>query len=86
MLKSRLLNIIEDFFAQEEVNNLVKNIDNIDDKLKLLPSESMFALMLVTSIEDELDIEFEDDEIDIQFFSSIDAILEKINFHLNKEL
>ena len=42
----------------------------------MLTSESMLALVLITSIEDEFDIEFEDDEIDYSFFSSFESVVD----------
>jgi acyl carrier protein len=53
-----------------------------DEQLQLLTSESMLALIFITSIEDEFGIEFEDDEVDINFFNSVDGVTEKIQRYL----
>jgi len=53
-------------------DNTQQDYDNL---LKIILSESAQALNFVVTIEDEFDIEFEDDEIDIFFFSSIDNIV-----------
>lgn len=54
-----------------------------DNLLKIILSESSQALNFVVTIEDEFDIEFEDDEIDIHFFSSIDNIVDLTSQRLN---
>jgi acyl carrier protein len=54
-----------------------------DNLLKIILSESSQALNFVVTIEDEFDIEFEDDDIDIHFFSSIDNIVNLTSLRLN---
>jgi acyl carrier protein len=64
---------------------LDENCELAVDRNKLLHvilSESSQALNFVCSLEDEFDIEFEDDEIDIDFFSSFDRIIECIINHI----
>lgn len=66
----------------EEYNDIFpKNVTD-DEKLQMLTSESMLALEFVTSLEDEFSIEFEDEEIDIEFFTNIEKVVSRINFHL----
>ena len=48
------------------------------------PVKSLLALMFITSVEDEFSISFEDDEVDINFFSSMDTVVNKINNALNQ--
>ncbi|AMQ00392.1 hypothetical protein AY601_3526 [Pedobacter cryoconitis] len=55
-----------------------------DEKLRAITSESMVALIFVTTLEDEFSIEFNDDEIDIAFFNSIDYLAETVDGHLNQ--
>lgn len=71
-----------------EILNELSGIDNTqehdyDNLLKIILSESSQALNFVVTIEDEFDIEFEDDEIDIHFFSSIDTIVNLTSQRLN---
>ncbi|MDD4032121.1 MAG: acyl carrier protein [Bacteroidales bacterium] len=47
--------------------------------LHLIISESNKALEFVTLIEDEFGIEFNDEDIDLDFFLSIDTIIKRIN-------
>ncbi|MBB6499060.1 hypothetical protein [Pedobacter cryoconitis] len=55
-----------------------------DEKLRAITSESMVALIFVTTLEDEFSIEFNDDEIDITFFNSIDYLAETVDSHLSE--
>jgi len=52
------------------------------DKLQIILSESIQALTLVTTIEDEFKIEFDDDEIDIDFFLDFDRMLDLLEKHV----
>jgi acyl carrier protein len=54
-----------------------------DKLLKIILSESSQALNFVVTIEDEFDIEFEDDDIDVHFFSSIDNIVNLTSLRQN---
>ncbi len=67
--------IINEIFTNEDYIHVFPQDGTTSDKLQMLISESVLALTLVTSIEDEFDIEFEDDEVDISFFASLDAIV-----------
>ena len=46
-------------------------------------SDSIKATNYVITIEDEFDIEIEDEELDLRFFSSIDRIVEIVNKYKN---
>lgn len=50
--------------------------------LHTILSESIQAITFVTLIEDEFEIEFDDDEIDMDFFLSFDRIAELVQRHL----
>lgn len=57
----------------------------IEDKNRLLHvilSESVQALQFVCSLEDEFEIEFDDDEIDLDFFSDFNTVTERVLSHL----
>jgi len=67
------------------INNILKygsdiNIDDltVQDKLNIIISESSQALELLTTIEDEFDIELDDDDVDLDFFTNIDVMIVKI--------
>jgi acyl carrier protein len=70
--------------TDNEYRELFANVTTIDEKLQLLTSESLLALMFITSVEDEFSISFDDDEIDINFFSSVESVVNKINNALNE--
>lgn len=73
---NKIQSIIDGLFADEQYIHMLLEDGTIDNKLQMLTSESMLALVLVTSIEDEFDIEFEDDEIDYSFFSSFESVVD----------
>lgn len=83
IMKERVLEVVETLFAEKEFSMFEDA--SINDKLQALISESMLALMLVTSLEDEFDIEFDDDEIDINFFSDIDVIINRTITHIKNK-
>ncbi len=51
--------------------------------LHVILSESQQALEFVCLLEDEFDIEFDDDDIDLDFFSNFDDIAKKLLIHTN---
>lgn len=58
----------------------------IDNKiLHVILSASSQALEFVCLLEDEYEIEFDDDEIDLDFFSSFDKIAETVFRHLHTD-
>lgn len=56
-----------------------------EEKIQTLPSESMLTLQFITYLEEEFDIEFEDDELDISFFESIGKIAVAVMKHTNEK-
>ena len=52
------------------------------DKLHIILSESIQALALLTTIEDEFDVEFDDEEIDIDFFLDFERMLDILDRHV----
>jgi len=82
---------ISNEILKAKIYDIAKNILNddsdtqiIDDKLlHTILSESSQALEFVYTIEDEFDIEFDDDEVGIDFFSSFDYIVSCLLNHLS---
>ena len=69
---------------------LGKNLDLSDQSiarkaLHVILSESIQATNYVILIEDEFEIEFEDEEIDMDFFLSIERIAKLVQHHLSVE-
>ena len=66
------------------VGNILPDGEELSDneKINIILSESLQALIFVTSIEDEFNIQLEDDEIDIVLFQGIDITVEKITQQL----
>lgn len=58
--------------------------DQESEALYYIISESIRATNFVILLEDEFDIEFDDDELDMDFFSGIDRIIQLINKQLNR--
>lgn len=54
------------------------------EKLNIILSESLQALIFVTSVEDEFNIEFDDDQVDLEFFQDVDSTVQKIQWQLNR--
>jgi acyl carrier protein len=78
-IKEKLLVIIDQVAAMDNVDVKVLSTK---DKLHIILSESVQALALVTTIEDEFDVEFDDDEIDIDFFLNFDRMLDILDRHV----
>jgi acyl carrier protein len=78
-IEAKLTEIINSFFLGDEGN---AGALPEGEKLHILLSESSQALELVTTIEDEFEIEFDDDEVDLAFFTSFELIVERIKGHL----
>jgi acyl carrier protein len=78
----QLLSIIDQvvLVRQHDGRDLTTN-----DKLHIILSESMQALALVTTIEDELNINFDDEDIDLDFFLEFDKMVERVGKHLAKK-
>jgi len=69
------------------IDEILQNIPNLpidisyDAKLSIILSESNQALELITSIEDEFDFDFDDEEINIDLFENIDMLIASISNH-----
>jgi acyl carrier protein len=80
-IKEKVLKILTDITEKDYKEIFTENMSP-GESLQLLPTESMLALVFVASIEDEFSIEFDDDEVDITFFESIDTVVSRIEGHL----
>ena len=66
----------------------IENWDNEDeghDVLYLILSHSLHAIEFVIVLEDEFDIEFDDDDIDLDFFSTYGHIAKLVIMHAKKK-
>ncbi|HCA08764.1 MULTISPECIES: hypothetical protein [unclassified Chryseobacterium] len=57
-----------------------------EEKIQMLPSESMLTLQFVTYLEEEFDIEFDDEELDISFFESFENVINAVTNHVNEKI
>ncbi|MGI9581035.1 hypothetical protein ACR1PO_07455 [Chryseobacterium sp. RRHN12] len=80
-IKEKISDILQDL-TQNEYRDIFEGCENDQDRLQLLTSESMLALVFISSLEDEFSIEFEDDELDVNFFSSPEIVENIIKKHL----
>jgi len=75
---------------RDKVLDVISSVLNFTDNslarsntaLHIILSESVQALEFVCLLEDEFHIEFDDDEIDLDFFSDISTIVKRIKNHL----
>lgn len=81
-IKEKISYILQDL-TQSEYKDIFEDCENDHDRLQLLTSESMLAIVFISSLEDEFSIEFEDDELDINFFSSPEIVENIIKKHLS---
>jgi len=70
------------------VGNILPDGGKLSDneKINIILSESLQALIFVTCIEDEFNIQLEDEELDIALFQGIDITVEKITQQLPVKL
>ena len=80
--RDRLLTIIDQIVTADYADGQRLGIN---DKLHIILSESIQALTLVATIEDEFDIEFDDDEIDIDFFLDVDHMFNILDKHVREK-
>lgn len=79
IIMSKLCDLTNDFLSK----NLDLTNKNIARKaLHIILSESIQATNYVILIEDEFEIEFEDEEIDMDFFISLDHIASILKQHI----
>ncbi|WDF77678.1 hypothetical protein PQ469_27700 [Mucilaginibacter sp. KACC 22773] len=80
-IKNKILVIVDQLIsAQPELRNSETML--VDDKLNVLISESSQALVFITTIEDEFDVELDDDDIDLDFFTDVDVMIARIKKNL----
>ena len=82
--KEKVITILNDVTKSDYPEIFPEDMSD-DEKLRMITSESIVALMFVTTIEDEFSVEFNDDEVDIDFFNSIDDLTNKIQQHLSQK-
>jgi acyl carrier protein len=75
-----------EYLIDEVVGSIIPDLSGLSpsEKLAILPGESLQSLIFVSSVEDEFDILFEDEEIDRDFFQDIDVIIDRIDRHLQQ--
>jgi acyl carrier protein len=79
-IKDRLLEIVYTILGKEVVSETYKNDER--SMLNAIVSVSSNAILFVTLIEDEFEIEFDDDDINLTFFSSFNYIINCIKRQL----
>ena len=79
--EQRIVDILNTITSQ----NTIFSEMTLHEKIQTLPSESMLTLQFITYLEEEFDIEFEDDELDISFFESIEKIAAAVMNHSNEK-
>jgi acyl carrier protein len=77
---SRIDNITNEIILREKWDHLPDV--TLQEKLTLILDESLQALDLVASIEDEFGIALNDEEIDLGFFMNLDIMVDRISKHL----
>ncbi|MDW5298895.1 MAG: hypothetical protein SA378_01975 [Sedimentibacter sp.] len=80
-IRDELINILLSLF---EKNDLKDKISNQDDLIYLLSTDSTQAIVFLTLIEDEFQIEIEDDDIDMRLFSKIEYCVDVIQKYIKK--
>lgn len=75
----KLDHILNSFFGEE---NQEKSLTR-EDKLRIVTSESVQALAFVATVEDEFELEFEDDEIDLEFLFDFETIVTRVDLHIH---
>jgi len=74
--EQKLKSIIDGYIDAEYLRD-----SSYNDRLQVILGESLQALSFVTTLEDEFGIQFEDEEIDIDFFMSYETTLERVRLH-----
>lgn len=81
--KVQLLEIIDSIVKKASIK---QDEDYEKNALSIILSSSTQAANFVSVIEEEFDIEFDDDDINVEFFSSTSKIIELINLRSYKSL
>lgn len=77
-------NIIEkveknlNLFFKDKLDGISANNLSSNDMLRIISSDSVQAINFISLIEDELEIEINDDDINIEFFTNIDNVINAI--------
>lgn len=79
--EQRIIAILDTITSQNSIFDEM----TLPEKIQTLPSESMLTLQFITYLEEEFDIEFEDDELDISFFESIGKIAAAVMNHTHEK-
>lgn len=79
-IKETIMQLSKEFLVEE----VGFDLNDEDDPLVIILSDSIQAVNFITLLENEFEIEFDDDEIDLDFFTSFDMIAELIIKHLCK--
>jgi acyl carrier protein len=79
-LRKKIIDVLQTTIS-EDLDVFTEDMTT-DEKIRLLPYESMLALRFITSIEDEFSIELNDDEIDMDFFDSLSEIEKRVQKYL----
>lgn len=66
LIKQKIEEIINSFVDDKELT--------LKDKVHIILSESYQALNYISSIEDEFDIDFDDDDVDMEFFLNVQKV------------
>lgn len=72
MIKEKIRDLIQKNLVMENEEEELKDSDNI---FEMGYVNSLFAMKLVTFVEDEFDIFIENDELNIENFSTVDKIV-----------
>jgi acyl carrier protein len=75
-LANRLRTIIQQFTTTEDTH--ANGTLSLADKMQIILSESSQALAFVLTIEDEFDIELDDDDVDLTFFTDFDVMQQRV--------
>lgn len=78
-IEEKLYELTKALMDNNEFNYLYTN--DKSTLLHIISSDSKQAINFVNLIEDEFEIDFDDDEIDFEFFSNFDKIVELIKYH-----
>jgi acyl carrier protein len=81
VIRDKIIVLINDI-----VGDILQNANDLSEgeKLSIILSESMQALIFVTSLEDEFKIQFDDDQIDLEFFQDIDETIDRVYKNIMK--
>jgi acyl carrier protein len=83
MVRNEIIEKLDDIIDQV-VNGVFPATDDLSssEKLGIILGESLQSMYFVTTVEDEFNIVFDDDEIDLSFFQNVESIADKIECHL----